>query len=105
MGRPRVIPKGAAVMAVMAAGNRDPRRFADPDRLDLERQDNRHPRLWLGSTFSAFGAPLARMEGRIAFKGIAPVACLNLVLGEGKLELARESRAARPSRPCPVTFS
>ena len=36
------IPEGAAVIAVMGAANRDPERFADPDRLDLGRQDNRH---------------------------------------------------------------
>ena len=36
------IPEGAAVIAVMGAGNRDPERFADPDRLDLGREDNRH---------------------------------------------------------------
>ena len=62
----RMIPKGAAVMAVMAAGNRDPDRFPDPDRLDLERTDNRHLAFGWSAHF-CFGAPLARMEGRIAF--------------------------------------
>ena len=36
------IRKRQAVIAVMAAGNRDPERFADPDRLDFNRPDNRH---------------------------------------------------------------
>src|SRR6185436_4493612 len=39
-GKP--IRKRQAVMAVMAAGNRDPAQFPDPDRLDLTRPNNRH---------------------------------------------------------------
>ena len=36
------IQKRQAVMAVMAAANRDPERFPDPDRLDITRENNRH---------------------------------------------------------------
>ena len=61
-----LIPKGAAVMAVMAAANRDPRRFEDPDELDFDRPDNRHLAFGWAAHF-CFGAPLARLEGRIAF--------------------------------------
>jgi cytochrome P450 len=78
------IRKGAAVMAVIAAGNRDPRRFADPDTLDLERQDNRHLAFGWAAHF-CFGAPLARMEGRIAFAALLK-RLPHLALGEGKLE-------------------
>jgi hypothetical protein len=63
------IKKRAAVMAVMAAGNRDPSRFADPDKLDLLRQDNRHLAFGWAAHF-CFGAPLARMEGQIAFTAL-----------------------------------
>ena len=60
------IKKGSRVVAVLAAANRDPRRFADPDRLDLVRPENRHLAFGWAAHF-CFGAPLARMEGQIAF--------------------------------------
>jgi cytochrome P450 len=60
------IKKGARVVAVLAAANRDPNRFSDPDRLDLLRPDNRHVAFGWAAHF-CFGAPLARMEGQIAF--------------------------------------
>ncbi|MGH7997134.1 MAG: cytochrome P450 [Opitutaceae bacterium] len=64
-GRP--IRRRQAVIAVMAAANRDPERFPDPDRLDLSRADNRHLAFGLGAHF-CFGAPLARIEGQIVFE-------------------------------------
>ena len=66
----KLIRKGQAVIAVMAAGNRDPERFADPDRLDITRVDNRHLAFGWASHF-CFGAALARIEGQLAFEAIA----------------------------------
>jgi cytochrome P450 len=60
------IAEGAAVIAVMGAGNRDPERFPEPDAVRLDREDNRHLAFGWASHF-CFGAPLARMEGQIAF--------------------------------------
>ena len=65
----KTIKKGTAVMAVMAAANRDPERFPEPDRLDLTRADNRHVAFGWAAHF-CFGAPLARMEGQIAFNSL-----------------------------------
>jgi cytochrome P450 len=65
----RSIKRGQAVMAVMGAANRDPERFPDPDRLDLARADNRHLAFGWAAHF-CFGAPLARIEGQIAFSAL-----------------------------------
>jgi cytochrome P450 len=63
----KLIRKRQAVIAVMGAANRDPERFADPDRLDITRVDNRHVAFGWAAHF-CFGAPLARMEAQIAFE-------------------------------------
>ncbi|MES1971879.1 MAG: cytochrome P450 [Pseudomonadota bacterium] len=98
----RLIRKGEAVMAVMAAANRDPERFADPDTLDLERTDNRHLAFGWAAHF-CFGAPLARMEGRIAFEALLR-RLPNLALGAGKL-VWRENLGLRGLKSLPVTFA
>ena len=63
------IRKRQAVIAVMGAANRDPERFPEPDRLDIDRKDNRHVAFGWAAHF-CFGAALARMEGQIAFETI-----------------------------------
>jgi hypothetical protein len=63
----KTIKKGSRVVAVLAAANRDPIRFPDPDRLDLLRTENKHLAFGYAAHF-CFGASLARMEGQIAFR-------------------------------------
>src|ERR1700692_5072506 len=57
----RHIRKRQAVIAVMGAANRDPERFPEPDRLDIDRKDNRHVAFGWAAHF-CFGAALARMD-------------------------------------------
>ncbi|MGW5257962.1 cytochrome P450 [Streptomyces sp. NPDC004012] len=59
------IPKGSPVWLMLAAANRDPRRFTDPDRFDPDRKDNEHLGFYTGIHY-CFGAPLARMELHLA---------------------------------------
>lgn len=59
------IPAGEYVVPVLAAANRDPEIFADPERLDLTRARNPHLAFGHGAR-ACLGASLARLEGQIA---------------------------------------
>ncbi|QLE72382.1 cytochrome P450 [Streptomyces rectiverticillatus] len=59
------IAEGDPVLVVLAAADRDPERFADPDALDLSRRDNQHLGYGHGIHY-CLGAPLARLEGQTA---------------------------------------
>ncbi|MGP3958846.1 cytochrome P450 family protein [Nonomuraea sp. 3N208] len=63
------IPAGSQVTVALAAADRDPGRFPEPDRFDIRREDNAHVAFGHGLHF-CLGAPLARMEAEIAFRGL-----------------------------------
>ncbi|PRH80108.1 cytochrome P450 [Streptomyces solincola] len=59
------VPAGSRLTLVLAAANRDPRRYADPDRFDPDRTASRPLSFGAGGHF-CLGAPLARLEAGIA---------------------------------------
>ncbi|MFG2720867.1 cytochrome P450 [Streptomyces sp. NPDC048416] len=62
-----LIPAGAPVLVALASAGRDPLRHVDPDRFDIRRAPQSHLAFGHGIHF-CLGAPLARMEGRIAVR-------------------------------------
>jgi cytochrome P450 len=98
----QAIQAGQQVVCVLAAANRDPAQFADPERFDIRRHPNPHLSFGYGPHF-CIGAALARMEGQIAFS--------TLLRRLGDLRLASDTPQWRPAfgvrslETLPVTFS
>lgn len=59
------IPRGALAAASLGSANHDESQFRDAETFDVTRDPNRHLAFGLGSHF-CLGAPLARLEGRVA---------------------------------------
>ena len=100
--RGRGIEKGQSVMLMYGAANRDPDQFADPDRLILSRQPNRHLAFGRGPHFCV-GAPLARLEAQIAFETIFS-RLADIQLPDGELRW-RPSMAMRGLESLEVEYS
>jgi cytochrome P450 len=63
------VGEGELLFLILGPANRDPRRFADPETLDLGREDNPHLAFGWGPHF-CLGAALARLEARIVFAAL-----------------------------------
>lgn len=97
----RRVRAGETVVAVLGAANRDPAQFPDPDRLDLSRKPNRHVAFGGGIHF-CLGAPLARMEARIAIPALL-ARLPGLGLGP-QPPVRRDTVTLRGLASLPVTF-
>lgn len=107
----QVVPAGDSIAMLLAAGNRDPRRFAEPDRFWPQRPANAHLAFG-GGVHYCIGAALARMEGQAALTAIAsrlvnprlvvdpPPYRPNMVLrGPRELRVAHDGCSASPTAP------
>ena len=86
--RGKTIRKGDRIRWIMAAANRDPRAFEEPDRFDIRRQPNTHVSFG-GGIHYCLGASLARIEGQEVFRALAE--------RFGSLRLETEELAYQPS--------
>ena len=65
------LERGAVVAIMLAAANRDPAAYADPDRFRLDRSGEPEHLAFSSGIHYCLGAPLARLEGELAFRTIA----------------------------------
>jgi len=97
------IPRGEQVMAVIASANRDASQFENLDTLDLTRENNKHLSFGQGIHYCV-GAPLARLEGHIAFNMLlARMPNLQLAVPADKLHW-RPGLTLRGLEALPLTF-
>ncbi|MFJ9709127.1 cytochrome P450 [Streptomyces sp. NPDC101234] len=97
------VPAGETVLLSLAAAHRDPRRFPEPDRLDIGRDATGHLALGHGIHY-CLGAPLARLETEIALAALLErLPGLELDVPAAELDW-RPSMRTRGLRALPVRY-
>jgi cytochrome P450 len=98
------IPAGDTVLLCLGSAHRDPDRFVDPDRFDIQRGDNGHLGFGYGVHY-CLGAPLARVEAETALVALARrLRDLALAVPDDQLRW-RPSFRSRGLLGLPVTFA
>ena len=95
------IKEGDRISLNLAAANRDPAQFSNPERFEITRSEGRHVGFGFGIHF-CLGAALARMEGQAAIGSIVRE-MPNLRLGDQEMEW-RPNPVLRGLKELPVTF-
>ncbi|MEW2494829.1 cytochrome P450 [Streptomyces nodosus] len=95
------VPAGETVLLSLSAANRDPNRFIDPDRLDIERDAGGHLALGHGIHY-CLGAPLARTETEIALRAL--LERFTHLEADGDAPNWRRSLRARGLKELPVRY-
>ncbi|OKI27921.1 cytochrome [Saccharothrix sp. CB00851] len=98
------IPKESFVHLLLNSANHDPAVFSDPDRLDITRQGIKHFAFGHGAHFCP-GAPLSRVEGRIAFTTLLRrLPGLRLAVEPDEVEWLFDNSTSRGLAKLPVTY-
>ncbi|GHI89139.1 cytochrome P450 hydroxylase [Streptomyces xanthophaeus] len=98
------IGKEAFVHLLIAAANRDPKVFQDPDRLDITRESNRHLTFGHGAHYCP-GAPLSRLEGHVVFPTLLRrLSGLSLAVPEADTEWVYDNSVSRGLASLPVRY-
>jgi cytochrome P450 len=99
----KTIPKGSFVLLCWASGNRDPQRFADPDKFDMDRANLNHHVAFGTGVHHCIGAMLARQEMKCAVREIVNnVESLELAVPAEQLDMSRTMVILRGLNSLPV---
>ena len=99
------IGKEAFVHLLIAAANRDPGVFEEPDRLDITRKNNRHLTFGHGAHFCP-GAPLSRLEGHVVFPTLLRrLEGIELAVPESELPWVYDNSVSRGLSALPIRYT
>jgi cytochrome P450 len=98
------IPAGSKVLVVLGAANRDGQMFPDPDRFDIDRPNSKRHLAFVTGIHTCVGAPLARLEARIAFEHLFSRATNWRLADPSSLLLHGKSPMMRSFRSLPLRF-